>query len=281
VTIVTVVQTLLRLMSGIVLAALSIHSAGAQPNCPLATLPAYAHNDYLNDRPLLDALSLGFRGVEVDVFLIDDTLRMGHDRRQASRAPAFEHTYLAPLRARLADCARLTNLNDPFVLAVEIKESSPHTYHALRALLAQYAELFAIPEGATPNNAAPVDVILVGWHPPLDAHFDSMSPPVVLGVQHRLSSDKARVESLDPRVRLLSLDYGKTMGRWWRTRPARQRWLGMLRDARVAAPGRLMRVYNVPVDARVYDELRDAGVDLLGTKQLEQTQQLLRPGVTP
>lgn len=30
-------------------------------------LPAYAHNDYRNERPLHDAVELGYRGVEVDL----------------------------------------------------------------------------------------------------------------------------------------------------------------------------------------------------------------------
>ena len=45
---------------------------------PDTLLPAYAHNDYRNARPLLDALELGFRGVEVDYFLVDTELRVGH-----------------------------------------------------------------------------------------------------------------------------------------------------------------------------------------------------------
>ena len=34
-------------------------------------LLAYAHNDYRNPRPLRDALSLGYRGVEADLFRVD------------------------------------------------------------------------------------------------------------------------------------------------------------------------------------------------------------------
>ena len=49
-----------------------------QPDCPRGTLPAYAHNDYINTRPLHDALSLGYKGVEADVFLVEGVLRLGH-----------------------------------------------------------------------------------------------------------------------------------------------------------------------------------------------------------
>jgi hypothetical protein len=66
-------------------------------------------------------------------------------------------------------------------------------------------------------------------------------------------------------VRLISLDYGKTMGRWSATRGHRQQWLAALRSIKAAFPARLIRVYNVPVNELVYRELLAAGVDLIGT----------------
>lgn len=68
------------------MAAIAVHdTAQAQTACPVASLPAYSHNDYANARPLLDAFDLGFRGVEVDLFLVGGMLRVGHDRRTAAR----------------------------------------------------------------------------------------------------------------------------------------------------------------------------------------------------
>ena len=93
----------------------------AQWNCPGARLPAYAHNDYLNAHPLHDALSLGYQGVEADVFLVNGELQLGHDRRAAARDGNFETIYLAPLRAIVARCGTLTADRQPFLLTLEIK----------------------------------------------------------------------------------------------------------------------------------------------------------------
>src|SRR5688572_2079013 len=95
---------------------------GSQPvACPRAARPAYAHNDYLNERPLLDALAAGMRGVEADVFLVNGVLRVGHDRDQARGAARFDSLYLAPLHDLVARCGALTEDGRPFLLTVEIK----------------------------------------------------------------------------------------------------------------------------------------------------------------
>jgi len=102
------------------LLAAAFATGAVQPPCPRSTLPAYAHNDYENARPLIDALRLGFSGVEADVFLVDGVLRVGHDRQQAQRGKTLETLYLIPLREIISRCGRLTHDGRGFLLAVVI-----------------------------------------------------------------------------------------------------------------------------------------------------------------
>ena len=237
--------------------------ARGQGPCPRADLPAYAHNDYANARPLADALALGYRGVEADVFLVAGALRVGHARRDARGGRTLESQYVRPLHALAARCGRLTGDGAPFLLTVELKEASRASYDSLAALLARY-----------PALAPAVEVVLVGWHPG-PAVIDRA--PAVLGRQHQLRSTRPVAgATLDARVRLTSLDYGKTVGRWWVRAAGRRRWLAAVRAAKAAHPTRRLRVHNVPVDAAVYRELRAAGVDLIGTKRLAATAAALR-----
>jgi len=158
----------------------------AQLPCPRGALPAYAHNDYENARPLTDALTLGFRGAEADVFLVNGVLRVGHDRRAARMGGSLEEHYLAPLRALVARCGRLTADGGPFFLALEVKENSAVTHDSLVALLARYHELLEAPQFAD-RGTPPVHAVLVGWHP--------MAPPsdsaarARIGWQHRVTKD--------------------------------------------------------------------------------------------
>jgi hypothetical protein len=253
--------------------------ADAQAPCPQAELRAYAHNDYENARPLADALRLGYRGVEADVFLVDHALRVGHDRRRARRGGTLEALYLEPLGALAAQCGGLTADGRPFLLAVELKEPSPPTYAALVQLLARYSRLLT-PAPDAGGAAAPVEVVLVGWHPPLSA-LRADSTGLLVRLQQRLTRPEDAAVAPGSWVRLLSLDYGKTIGRRWATAASRRRWLAALREAKRAAPGRLLRVHNVPEDSRAYAALLDAGVDLIGSKQLATTRRLLLARGTP
>lgn len=251
----------------------------AQSGCPRGTLPAYAHNDYENARPLTDALTLGFRGAEADVFLVDGVMRVGHDRRAARAGGSLEALYLAPLQALVARCGQLTADGRPFFLALELKEASAVAHDSLVALLGRYRELLEASPPAS-HGAPALDVVLVGWHPstaPVASAADAL-----VGWQRRIANaGGSQPTPPDARVRLLSLDYGKTMGRWWVTAAGRRRWLAWLRAVKASAPDRVLRVHNVPVDGRIYAALLATGVDLIGTKQLSETARLLAVPTVP
>lgn len=246
--------------------------APAQPECTRASLPAYSHNDYANAQPLMHALSTGYSGVEVDVFLVDGELRVGHDRPRAAVSGTLEGLYLAPLAALVARCGRLTSLHSrPFLLALEIKEQSQLSHDSVVRLLERYDFLPDIRWG---QENAPIEVIMVGWYPTAPASSVTRHAPVKR--QRRISGyGDTLVTDPQGRVGLISIDYGKTIGRRWRSAAGRRRWLRTLAAAKRNAGGRALRVHNVPVDSSVYVDLLAAGVDLIGTKQLSSTRQIL------
>jgi non-heme chloroperoxidase len=233
-------------------------------------LPAYAHNDYANSRPLFDALALGFRGVEVDLFLVGGSLVAGHERASATAGRTLETLYLDPLRRRKQHCGRIIAGSAPFLLAIELKERDRAAFDSLVAVLGRYAELFE------PAAATPAEVVLVGWHPPVaEMHPDGRVP---LRLQARVGGRAEQLEvDTSSVVRLVSLDYGKTV-RWsgqGPVPPGATRWLAALGREKGAGAGRMARVHNVPTNASVYRLLLGAGVDLLGTKEPEQSREVL------
>ena len=244
----------------------------AQARCPQSTLPAYAHNDYENSRPLSEALELGLRGIEADVFLVNGRIRLGHDRRSAERGRTLEEVYLEPLRNLVEQCGTLTADRRPFLIAIELKEKSPPTYSFLLELLTRYRSLFAT-TGA--GMSAPLEAVLVGWHPSVRTFRPDTDG--LVRVQHRiLHPEGARSLPADEWIRLISVDYRKTMGRRWTSQTHRTRWLSALREIKRAAPEKLLRVHNVPPDRTIYAVLLDTGVDLIGTTDLSTTRRLLQ-----
>jgi hypothetical protein len=246
----------------------------ARTPCPdQAPLPAYAHNDYENRRPLHDALRLGFAGAEADLVFVDGALLVAHGRRGARPGRTLEALYLRPLRDLVKRCGTVLPAPRAFLLNIEVKERSPAAYDSLVALLGRYPDVVGAGDrtDADGSGVRPVEVVLVGWHPPL-AEL-ARRKPLLARVQQKLTSaDAATPEAPEGLVRLVSLDYGKTMGR---ERRGSDRWLAALTRARAAGPERLARVYNAPVRRDVYAALLAAGVDLIGTEDLAGTRREL------
>ena len=64
--------------------------------------PAHAHNDYLHERPLYEALENSFRSIEADVFSRGDSLYVAHNRSDIRPGKTLRALYLDPLAAYLS-----------------------------------------------------------------------------------------------------------------------------------------------------------------------------------
>ncbi len=249
---------------------------GTSVPATLVLLPAYAHNDYANPRPLVSALELGYRGAEADVFLVDGELRVGHDRGELLPGRTLDRLYLAPLEARRREYGTVLPDGTPFLLTVEAKEPGVATYAAIERALAAYPQLVTryVAEGR--EVPAPVRVVQVGWHPPLETL--ARSPLRYSAVQLHAADPRAASATWPVSlVPLITQDYRQAF-RWRGSgpMPRDQRYrLARLVEAAHAVPGRRLRIIHAPVDAAVYRVLREAGVDLIGTKNLERSALLL------
>ena len=255
-------------------AAIIPHVAAGQITCPQPpTLPAYSHNDYENSRPLHPALALGYRGVEADLVLRGGELRVAHSGAESQAGRTLETMYLRPLRAILQQCGRVLNPTTALLLNLELKEKSGVAYDSLLAVLARYSDLF---EEHSPQGMAAVEIVLVGWAPPALKARTAIEKR--LGRQYRMTTlTSTSVPTLSESVRLVSLDYGKTIG-WSGKGPLPQRagtWLARVRAVKGTNPRYLARAYNAPANAAVYRLLLDGGVDLIGAEDLEATHRVL------
>jgi hypothetical protein len=232
-------------------------------------VPGYAHNDYRNRRPLLDALELGFRGVEADVFRVGTQLLVGHDRRALRPGYTLSRLYLDRLRERYHRCGRVLADGAPFFLNVELKEADTTAFRYLLDALRRYDELF---QGSAPGARPAVRVTLVGWWP----IGNTLAWPDYLRVQRVIERDRAAGGSTDRPVGLVSIDYGKVLS--WRGRgdvpTADKQTLARAWDlsAKLGVP---LRVHHAPPDSRVYKWLVLENVSLIGTTDLKRTRILL------
>ncbi|MBF6546853.1 hypothetical protein [Nocardia brasiliensis] len=99
---------------------------------------AHAHNDYLHDRPLYDALAQGFTSVEADVYpLVFGELPVGHFPWDIRPQRTLRSLYLDPLRQLVADNhgTVIPGYDGEFQLLIEIKWDATGAYRELEKLL--------------------------------------------------------------------------------------------------------------------------------------------------
>ena len=83
--------------------------------------PAHAHNDYVHNRPLLDALESRFRSVEADVFLRGDSLYVAHDAHEIRSGRTLRAMYLEPLKEIIKEKNLSVKFDGtPLILLVDI-----------------------------------------------------------------------------------------------------------------------------------------------------------------
>lgn len=125
----------------------------------------HAHNDYLHEHPLFDALSHRFSSVEVDVWLSDDgSLLVGHTKSALSHGQTVEGLYLNPLK-RLAAANGghvYRDSNASVQLLVDVKTAATATYNALdRRLRNRYSDLLTSWSNGVEHRGA-VTVVVSG-----------------------------------------------------------------------------------------------------------------------
>lgn len=129
------------------------------------TQNGHAHNDYLHERPLLDALELGYGSIEVDVHLFKDELVVSHYSLGLKKKPFIQDLYFEPLRLWMSLYAsEYLPPNPPLEIMIDFKTDGEAAYMRLEELVNAYPGLFEVFEAEKPN-VAPVRLVISGNRP--------------------------------------------------------------------------------------------------------------------
>ena len=238
---------------------------------------AHSHNDYLHQRPLLDALDQGFCSVEADIWLVDGKLLVAHDQKDLRPERTLQALYLDPLSERVKkNGGRVFPGGPDFTLLVDVKSDATNTYQALRLVLEPYASMLTrFQPGLTASNA--VTVIISG----------NRARALMATELSRLAAYDGRLpdlEASDSRHLIPLVSDNWTLHFKWRDRPEE----GSLPDAertrlhelvtKAHARGQRLRLWGTPDAPAMWKELRDAGVDLINTDKLTELRSFLTDG---
>jgi hypothetical protein len=244
-----------------------------------APLPnAHAHNDYLHERPLYDALSHGFTSVEADIFLVDGKLLVAHAPEELDPALTLQKLYLDPL-ARIVRANKgkvFRGSKQQLQLLIDIKYDGVNAYTKLDRVLRKYRKMLTTYVDGEVKQGA-VTVVISGDRPRdlmasqrvRYAFYDGRGPDLGTGVP----------ASFMP---LLSENWtGVFTWRGVGEMPAGERQFLHQAVAIAHASGQRVRFWatpDVPGPAReaVWRELLAAGVDHINTDDLAGLEAFLR-----
>lgn len=246
-------------------------AAERDPCGPPRALPAYAHNDYRNERPCKDALALGYLGVEADVYFRDGVFLLAHGRKEIRPGFDLESTYLRPLLSRVRQCTRVLPDSRPFILTIEDKAPTPESRAALSSLLGRYQDVL----GSSAEGPVAIFILVDESATPASVTEELKR---VAGLQWRVTRGHAAPPVAEAHAyRLLSIDYGEEI-EWDGVDgppPDVRRLVASVVDAAHRVPGCLVRVHHVPERRRIWEYLLEAGVDRIGVTDLQRGAALL------
>ncbi len=236
----------------------------------------HAHNDYLHERPLLDALAAGMGSVEADVFLVDGQLLVAHTASEISPERSLQKLYLDPLKARMAAGGGKVypdskHRSRPFYLLIDIKSDALETYRQLHAVLEDYTDILTSVEGEQVTEQG-VQVVVSGNRP---LEFIAAQAKRYCGIDGRVSDlESAQPAHLMP---MISDNWGLRFT-WRGSGPMPAAELQRLKEIVHGAheKGRSVRFWGTPENRELWKVLLDARVDWINTDQLHELSEFLK-----
>jgi hypothetical protein len=233
---------------------------------------AHAHNDYLHKRPLLDALDHGFTSIEADVFPVEGQLLVAHTFLELSKEKTLEGLYLKPLR----DIAKrnggsIYGDGIPIILLVDIKTKGVEAYALLDSLLKSYDDIVSSHLDGELREKA-VTIIISGNRPRAEIE---KSNPRYAAIDGRLGDlEFGPSASIVP---LISDNWGNHFTyRGQGDMPAAEREKLAAIVKKCHEQGRRLRFWATPENSDLWTELQNAGIDLIGTDDLDALQKHLQ-----
>ncbi len=235
----------------------------------ITALPAgFAHNDYLHDEPLRDALQNGYVYIEADIHLIEGELYVSQNKpTRLDPEKTLVKLYLDPLyRIYKANGNRFyDNFEEPLVLSVDIKTEACPTYVHLRHQLNPYREMLTHFKNGTTTEGA-LTVLISGNRPIEEMAKDTDR---IICVDGRITDVGKNIPNdLMP---IISDNFTKVFGKKKKPEQFKEEDLAKLRAIvkSIRQEGKKLRFWKTQESTELWAFLLKEGVNLINTDELE------------
>lgn len=246
-----------RLVSKILLLVFSIVAQGfwAQNYQKFSHQNAHSHNDYLQPIPFQSAFNRGFGSIEVDIFYVDGSLYVAHDKKEIRKEATLESLYLIPLENALKENSVLYgSLEKSLVLLIDIKDDHRVTLPRLTEVLKKFPLII---------NSKQIKIAISGNRPkPSDFH----NYPNFINFDGLLDHSYTK-EALE-RVVYFS-DNLKKYTSWNGKGIPRDEDKAKIKAEIAHKQGKGIRFWNAPDFINAWVNLIDLNVDYIGTDNVE------------
>lgn len=183
------------------------HLSGyTQPHLPTG----HSHNDYLQKRPLYEAIELGFGSIEIDICLTNKNkeLKVAHIPWFLSGKKNIEELYFAPIAKMINEKDTLFKYTSdhPLHLLIDFKKSPDSTYKYLQRVFVKYGTYITQYKNGKVIYKAPLVINITGNKPWKAIMNDSVTYAKIDGPLRLNKSAPYGLNSIDS-------SYSKYMGR--------------------------------------------------------------------
>ena len=217
----------------------------------------HSHNDYQQAEPLTGALRNKVYSFEADIYLVNDTLKVAHDKKELVTAPSLFALYIQPIINLFKDNNGQISSDKNYapVLMIDIKENGNAALSALVTMLSAYPSVFD-----RKKNSRAVQVVISGDRGD-PAKWTSMPSFILFDGRINETYSKEQLE----RVALISDSYLN----YARQKETTDSLIKELAN-KIHGLKKLLRLWAIPDNPASWSALRVFGVDIINTDKVEE-----------
>ena len=226
----------------------------------------HAHNDYLRDRPLHDALENGMSSIEIDIILVDDQIIVSHDEDEYDLNNTIEKMYFSPinkiLKSKGSSLNRMKSRQIQFL--IDLKVGGTEILDRLHKIVEKYPLLYK--KRDLSKKFCPLKIVLSG-EVDKEAIIGNRRKYSYFHIDGRCSDLRKKYPSHE--VPLISENYSKLL-KWDGSGKLKKKEVRKLKRIvrKIQSQGKKVRFWATEDNENLWGHLLDHGVDYISVDDI-------------